>query len=62
MTAETLHELLMQKSLEELCQLRGEQCTKEELVQEIIENDDGSVAEMVEVERSPLAILAGKGK
>ncbi|MHC4277651.1 MAG: hypothetical protein ACYSTI_10065 [Planctomycetota bacterium] len=63
MTAEILHELLLKKSLEELCQLRGEQYTsKEALIQDIIKNDDGSVAEMVELERSPLAILAGIGK
>ena len=64
MTAETLQELLLKKSLEELCQLRGEQYkSKEALVQDIIDNDDDdSVADMIEIERSPLAILAGKGK
>ncbi len=61
---EVLRQQLLKKSLEELYELRGSQYTsKEAIVQDIIDNDsDDSVANLIELERSPLAILAGKGK
>lgn len=64
MHIEVLRQQLLKKSLEELYQLRGDQYTsKEALVQDIIDNDgDDSVANLIEIERSPLAILAGKGQ
>ncbi|MFQ5862719.1 MAG: hypothetical protein ACE5IC_06310 [Candidatus Brocadiales bacterium] len=56
-----LRELLLRKDLKELYKLRGEQYTsKEGLVDDIIENDDGSVAELIELEGSFLFLLMGK--
>ncbi|OHB96091.1 MAG: hypothetical protein A3I59_01080 [Planctomycetes bacterium RIFCSPLOWO2_02_FULL_50_16] len=56
-----MREFLLEKDLDELYQLRGEQYTsKEELVDDIISNDDGSVAELVELEGSFLSLLMGR--
>lgn len=61
MNKQYLREFLLEKELEELYRLRGEQYTsKEELVDDIISNDDGSVAELVELEGSFLFLLMGK--
>ncbi len=63
MHVEIFRQLLLKKPLKELYQLRGDMYkSKEEIVQDIIDYDDGSVAEMVEVETSDLAFLAGKQK
>lgn len=56
-----LKETLLRKDLKELYELRGDQYTnKEELVDDIIANDDGSVAELIELEGSFLLLLMGK--
>lgn len=56
-----MRELLLRKDLKELYELRGEQYTsKEGLVDDIIANDDGSVAELIELEGSFLFLLMGK--
>lgn len=48
---------LLKKSWEELFQLRCDQyCSKEEIVDDILKHDDGSVREMVEMEGSFLQI------
>lgn len=61
MDREYLRESLLRKGLEELYQLRGEQYTsKEELVDDIIANDDGCVAELIELEGSFLFLLMGR--
>ena len=52
---------MLEKGLHELYELRGDQYTaKEELVDDIIANDDGSIAELVEMEGSFLFLLMGK--
>ena len=59
MDNDTLRQILLKKSLEELHQMRGEQYTnREELVEDIIANDDGSVREAIQMEGSFLEILA----
>lgn len=61
MDREYLRESLLRKDLEELYQLRGELYTsKEELVEDIIANDDGSVAELIELEGSFMFLLMGR--
>ncbi len=61
MNKQCMREFLLEKDLDELYQLRGEQYTsKEELVDDIISNDDGSVAELVELEGSFLFLLMGR--
>jgi hypothetical protein len=61
MNRQDMRELLLEKGLHELYELRGEQYTaKEELVDDIIANDDGGIAELVELEGSFLFLLMGK--
>ncbi|MHC4198258.1 MAG: hypothetical protein ACYSRP_10235 [Planctomycetota bacterium] len=61
MNRQDMRELLLEKGLHKLYELRGEQYTaKEELVDDIIANDDGSIAELVEMEGSFLFLLMGK--
>ncbi len=61
MNRQDMRELLLEKELHELYELRGDQYTaKEELVDDIIANDDGSIAELVELEGSFLFLLMGK--
>ncbi|MCP4365275.1 MAG: hypothetical protein GY800_08255 [Planctomycetes bacterium] len=62
MNRQDMRESLLEKGLHELYELRGEQYTaKEELVDDIIANDDdGSIAELVELEGSFLFLLMGK--
>ncbi len=61
MNRQEIRELLLEKELHDLYELRGGQYTvKEELVDDIIANDDGSVAELVELEGSFLFLLMGK--
>lgn len=61
MDKQCLREFLLEKDLDELYQLRGEQYTsKEELVDDIVSNDDGSVAELIELEGSFLFLLMGR--
>ncbi len=61
MNRQDMRELLLEKGLHELYELRGDQYTaKEELVDDIIANDDGSIAELVELEGSFLFLLMGK--
>ncbi len=61
MNRRDMRELLLEKGLHELYELRGDQYTvKEELVDDIIANDDGSIAELVEMEGSFLFLLMGK--
>lgn len=61
MNRQDMRELLLEKELHELYELRGDQYTaKEELVDDIIANDDGSIAELVEMEGSFLFLLMGK--
>ncbi len=56
-----MRDFLLKKSLNKLYELRGDQYTdKEELVEDIIANDDGSVAELIELEGSFLFLLMGK--
>ncbi len=56
-----MRKFLLEKSLNELYEIRGDQYTdKEELVEDIIANDDGSVAELIELEGSFLFLLMGK--
>lgn len=53
--------LLLQKSLDELYVLRGEQYTsKEALVDDIIAHDDGCLEEILELEGSLLYLLMGR--
>ena len=61
MNRQDMRELLLEKELHELYELRGDQYTaKEELVDDIIANDDGSIAELGEMEGSFLFLLMGK--
>ncbi len=61
MNRQDMRELLLEKGLHELYELRGDQYTaKEEWVDDIIVNDDGSIAELVEMEGSFLFLLMGK--
>ena len=61
MDIETQKELLMRKPLEELYTIRGDQYTNiGELVDDILANDGGAVAEILEREGSFLKILAGQ--
>lgn len=58
---ETIKELLLRKTLEELYVLRGEQYTdKEALVEDIMAHDDDSVVELLEWEGSFLYLLMGR--
>lgn len=61
MDCQRLKEVLMQKSLEELYVLRGEQYgSREALVEDIIASDDGCLAEILELEGSLLYLLMGR--
>ena len=66
MHEEIIRQQLLRKPLKCDCEgtlyeLRGNQYkSKEEIVEDILENNDGSVDEQVELERSPLGILRGK--
>lgn len=62
MDSDTLRLKLLQKPLTELYGIRGDQYTsKEAIVEDIIANDDGSVAEMVEGEGSFLNMMTRAG-
>lgn len=55
---EIMREKLLQKSFKELYQLRCDQyCSKEEIVNDILAHDDGSVREMVQTEGSFLWLM-----
>lgn len=59
---ETMREKLLRKSFKELYQLRCDQyCSKEDIVDDILEHDDGSVREMVESEGSFLWLMVESG-
>ncbi|MFN3466730.1 MAG: hypothetical protein ACK4WF_03405 [Candidatus Brocadiales bacterium] len=61
MDYERLKDILMNKPLEELYTLRGEQYgSKEKLVDDIIAHDDGCLEEILELEGSLLFFLMGR--
>lgn len=61
MDGQYMRECLLKKELGALYVMRGEQYTaKEERVDDIIANDDGSLAEEIELEGSFLFLLMGK--
>ncbi len=61
MNSQLMRETLLRRELNELYQLRGDQYTsKDELVDDVIANDDGSLAELIESEGSFLFLLMGK--
>lgn len=61
MKRDILKERLLRKSLKELYELRGNQYpSKEAIIEDIIDNDDGSVAEMVEMEGSFFGLMIKK--
>lgn len=61
MDYDDVRRLLLQKPLDELYVLRGEQYTsKEALVDDIIAHDDGCLKEIFELEGSLLYLLMGR--
>lgn len=57
-----IREELLKKSWNALYQLRNDQyCTKEEIVDDILEHDDGSVRERLETEGSFLWLMTKAG-
>lgn len=61
MDIEQMRGRLMEKSLEELYALRGEQYgSREALVEDILYHDDGCLEEILELEGSQLFVLMGR--